>query len=93
VRTSSTTTRVPIHYTYACNLVSLPIQEIAPGASKTLEKAVGHQSIIEWDQWFYGRTSIHWGKLYNHGKDNKTEIIREEYVQTVSATKWGQVYY
>jgi hypothetical protein len=43
------------------------MEDIAPEASENLRLAVlvVDQNILGWDQWMFGRLSIHWGELFN----------------------------
>jgi hypothetical protein len=66
--TNLTTIRCIMFYLNAwlCQIAPPEIHEIAPDASNTLIDAINHQNTMGWDQWMYGRLSIHWGELYNY---------------------------
>jgi hypothetical protein len=65
---------------WLCNITPPALAEIASDASDTLIKAIEHQNTIGWDQWTYGRLSIHCGELFNHDrKYSKETSLRLNY--------------
>lgn len=91
-RTNTTTIRVLIHYigSWLNQTECAPIEEIAPEASPTLKMAINHQTKLGWEQWFYGRLSIHWGKMYDYDNTHRTEILRDMNTRSITTVKWGK---
>jgi hypothetical protein len=90
--TDSTTVRCIRFYLNAwlCHITPPAIYEIAPDKSDTLIKAIKPQNKIGWDQWIYGRISIHWGELYNYDQKRTKELIHEPKKRRSTTTSWGR---
>jgi Zn finger protein HypA/HybF involved in hydrogenase expression len=90
--TNNTTIRCIMFYLNAwlCQINPPGINEIAPDASETLIEAINHQNNIGWDQWMYGRISIHWGELYNHDRKNKMLPSHKTEKLSITSTSWGK---
>jgi hypothetical protein len=83
--------RVLIHYIglWSNQRECVTVDEIALEASQTLKMMINHQTKLGWDQWFYGRLSIHWGEMYKYDRTHSTKIIRESNTRPMSTVKWG----
>jgi hypothetical protein len=77
---------------WLCQIEPPEIHEIAPDASNTLIDAINHQNTLGWDQWMYGRLSIHWGELYNYDRSHQSEILKVQpgKKSKTSSTTWGK---
>jgi hypothetical protein len=91
-RTNDTTIRCIMFYLNAwlCQIEPPTLQEIAPDASDTLIDAINHQNKLGWDQWMYGRISIHWGELFNYDSKNGKVPSNSTSKTSVKSTSWGK---
>jgi hypothetical protein len=62
------------------------LRNLCDNPSLTLIQAVSHQTQLGWDQFFCGRISENWGKMYEY----EVEMVTENMDRRFNAEAWGK---